>query len=343
MGQRPPRPRRADDQASRPGDDDLRAPATLDVAAITAAIARRAGFACPASTTVRRLFDGLGDGMPGVVIDRYGPSLRLELWAGAWPAGVDAAVAVLAGLPGVTGVVCVLRTGAGRSELRVASGQVPEAEVVLEAGLRYLVRVGDSDAVGTGIFVDQREGRRLVREGARGRPALNLFAHAGAFGVAAAAGGASRVDHCDMARKCATWAATNLALNGHDPRAHRFFVDDALQILKKMARKQAGYGVIACDPPTQGTRRDGSHFVLRRSLVELATDGCRALDDGGLLILSCNDRDVPVSEVLEAAHAGGHAAQRKVASVGELALPDDITAANAPRGRPMRGAVVRLA
>lgn len=299
------------------------------------------------ATDVRRLVDGEGDGLEGVVVDRFAHIVRVELWASEWPGSEDD-VAAAWGLPallapfGVTGLVAVLRTAAGRSVQRVLWGTVPEAHVAHEDGMRLLVRVADERAVGAGVFVDQRLGRRLVRDAARGRTVVNLFAHAGAFGVAAAVGGAARVDHVDMAKKCAPWAAVNLALNGLDPRGHRFIVDDALQVLARLSRRPKSCGVIVCDPPTQAVRTDGSRFVLRESLDELARDACAALDDDGLLLLSCNDRDVAVSDVLAAAEAGAKSAGRIVKSLMELPLPPDITSKDAPRGRPMRGVVLRV-
>lgn len=330
-------PRRA------PGDEPARhLSVTLVSKLIDDALRRRQGFVVAAGTNLRRLIDGEGDGLSGVVADRYGHVVRVELWATAWPEGLESLAERLCTEPGVTAVVVVLRTAAGSSQQRVLRGVVPEAHVVTEAGMRLLVRVADERAVGSGVFVDQREGRRLVREASRGRVVVNLFAHAGAFGVAAAVGGAARVDHVDMAKKTAPWAATNLALNGFDPRGHRFIVDDALQVLAKLARKKGGNGVIVCDPPTQAVRKDGSRFVLRTSLAELAEHGCAALDDDGLLVLSCNDRDVPVEHVLAAAAEGARAAGRVVRSLVELPLPQDCTSVGAPRGRPMRGAVLRL-
>ncbi|HEY1100491.1 MAG TPA: class I SAM-dependent methyltransferase, partial [Myxococcota bacterium] len=304
MPRRPP-PDARSSSSSRPARDDDPPSRSLAVELVPAriddALGRRHGFVVAPATTVRRLIDGEGDDLPGVVVDRYGPVVCVELWAVDWPARLEAFADRLLAEPGVTAVVAVLRTGAGTSEQRVLRGTVPEAQVVVEAGCRYLVRVADERAVGSGIFVDQREGRRLVRAASRGVAVVNLFAHAGAFGVAAAVGGAARVDHVDMAKKTAPWAATNLALNGIDPRGHRFIVDDALQVLAKLARRRGGYGVVVCDPPTQGVRKDGSRFVLRHSLAELAEHGCAALEDGGLLLLSCNDRDVPVAAVLAAA------------------------------------------
>lgn len=298
-----------------------------------------------AAVDVLRLIDGEGDGLPGVVLDRYGPIARLELWAAHWPDDDDTSDLGLRALLeplGIRAAVAVLRTAAGRSTQRKLFGEVPEAHVVHEDGLRFLVRVFDDRAVGSGVFVDQRLGRRHVRDAARGRVVVNLFAHAGAFGVAAAVGGAARVDHVDMAKKCAPWSATNLALNGIDPRGHRFIVDDALLVLAKMARKPKSCGVVVCDPPTQAVRTDGSRFVLADSLAELAGHACRALDDDGLLLLSCNDRDVPVQAVLAAAEAGAKDAHREVRSLVELPLPPDVTSKDAPRGRPMRGILLQL-
>ncbi len=336
---RPPRP-------ARPGAAPApAAPTVVDVIdgeRVRAALARRDGFDVPPTTDVRRLVDGDGDELAGVVVDRYGAVARVELWSARWPTNLDEIVRALVDGARVEAVVAVLRTGAGRSEQRVLRGVVPAAHVVHESGLRFLVRVADEDAVGAGVFVDQREGRALVRAAARGRVVVNLFAHAGAFGVAAAVGGAARVDHVDMAKKCAPWAAANLALNGIDPRRHRFIVDDALVVLARLAKK-GGVGVVVCDPPTQAVRNDGSRFVLQESLHELARDGCAALDDGGLLLLSCNDRSVPVQRVLDEAARGARLAGRSVDRIVELPLPADVTSRDHPRARPMRGVVVRLA
>jgi 23S rRNA (cytosine1962-C5)-methyltransferase len=340
---RPPPERRR--TALREAASSTSTTVTLDRALVREAIARRASLVTSSAVDVLRLVDGEGDGLPGVVLDRYGPVARLELWAARWPDDDDTSdlglQALLAPL-GVRAAVAVLRTAAGRSTQRRLHGEVPEAHVVHEDGLRFLVRVFDDKAVGAGVFVDQRLGRRIVRERARGRVVVNLFAHAGAFGVAAGVGGAARVDHVDMAKKCAPWAATNLALNGLDPRSHRFIVDDALQVLARLSRRPRSCGVVVCDPPTQAVRTDGSRFVLKDSLAELAEHACLALDDGGLLLLSCNDREVPVEAVLAAADAGARAARREVKTLVELPLPPDITSKDAPKGRPMRGVLLTL-
>ncbi len=295
-------------------------------------------------TDVYRLVHDAADGVPGVVVDRYGPVARVELYDPGLVGEVDAIARALGdAVPGLEGVVALSRDRRGKGRLWIAAGKVPAAHVVFEDGWRYLVRTADEDAVGTGVFVDHREGRRMARARAFGRPALNLFAHAGGFGVALATGGASRVDHVDAARKCAPWAALNLSLNGFDPRAHRFLVDDALKVLRRAARRGPRYGVIVCDPPTTALDPKGKRFLARERLHELAEDACRALLDGGALVLSTNDRGVLVDDVAAEARRGAKAAGRTVRDVLEVPLGPDLPSSRDAALRPMRGVCLEVA
>ncbi len=281
-----------------------------------------------AGTDVYRAFDG-GD----VVVDVYGPVARVEVWARRWPGGLDELVRAHA--PDLAHAVAFLRPAGGKTELRVLRGDPPAAHVVHEDGVRLLVRCADEDAAGAGVFVDHREGRAFVKANARGRAVLNLFAHAGAFGAAAVVGGAARVDHVDAAKKCAPWAALNLALNGEDPKKHRFLVDDALAVARKMARKGPAYGVVVCDPPTTALRPGGARFHVERDLEGLAADCLRALLPGGALVLSCNDRALSVDDVAAVARAAAAAAGRVLDDVSEVPLPPDV------KTQSMRGVIAR--
>lgn len=316
--------------------------------AVAEAIARRrAGTArarIGAGTSVYRLVHGSADGVPDVVVDRYGDVARVELYDDARERDLDdIARALVDAGEGKQAVVALVRARRPRDHrLFAVRGAPPAAHVVYEDGMRLLVRTAEADAVGTGVFVDHREGRRLVRAHARGGRVLNLFAHAGAFGVAAVRGGAARVDHVDAARKCARWGAFNYALNGEDPRRHRFLVDDAFKVLARAARRGPTYRVIACDPPTTAIDPKGKRFLARDRLEEMAEQGARALCDGGLLLLSTNDRQVEPGAVQRALLAGAAAAGRGVARAFEIPLGPDLPAGGSERLRPMRGAALRL-
>lgn len=317
------------------------------VHAARAAAARRRALAIATGSDVLRLVDDAADGCEGLVVDRYGPVLRLELRSRQWPAPLDALARELVADTGAQHAVGLLRWAGGRSEMKVLAGDPPPAHVVHEAGVRLLVRTVEPEAVGTGVFVDQREGRARVRARAAGAVVMNLFAHAGAFGAAAAMGGAARVDHVDAARKCAQWAALNLALNGEDPRRHRFLVDDALAVVARAARRAERAGpaidIIICDPPTTAVRPDGTRFHVEQHLHELARDCLRALKPGGALLLSTNARDLQVDDVAARVQRGAVDAGRRLAAVDEVRLPPDLPSAADRALRPMRGVWVTLA
>lgn len=349
--------------------------------AVRAALARRAHL----RDDVVRLVDGRADDVDGLVVDRYGPIVRVEAYDEAWlsrlhdvadlvvadaaaraervvagaapqairvfvadageapPSSAVPATDAVRGPPRFPVVVGLHRKPRGKVDVIPLRGAAPAAHVVHEDGARYLVRCAEPDAAGAGLFVDHREGRRRVRAHAQGRPVLNLFAHAGAFGVVAALGGASRVDHVDAAKKCAPWAALNLALNGIDPKQHRFLVDDALKVLARAAKKGPQYGLIVVDPPTTAVRPDGARFHVEKHLVELADQACAALLPGGALILSTNARGVQVADVVEIAKGAAWAARRTAKLVEEIPLGADLPSRADPATRPMRGAFMILA
>lgn len=314
---------------------------------VLAAVRRRRALALPAATDVFRLVDDDADGCHGLVVDRYGAVLRLEVRGPALPPGSGELVAALIAETGASAVVARLRTAGGESALVRLFGEPPSVHVVHEAGLRYAVRTSDEEAAGAGLFVDQREGRRLVHAAARGVAVLNLFAHAGAFGVAAAAGGAARVDHVDVSRRCAQWAVLNLALNGVDPRAHRFLVEDALDVLERAERRGPAYGVVVLDPPTTATRKAkggrARRFHVEHQLPLLVEQALAALLPGGLLVASTNHRGLSVDAVRELVRRAADQRGVALAALDELPLPVDVPSARDAALRPMRGVTARLA
>src|SRR5688572_16173643 len=117
---------------------------------------------------VLRLVDDEGDECPDIIVDRYGPVLRIELKARSWPSHIDNIARALAAEAGTDHVVGLLRKAGGKSDQRILFGDPPRAHVVNERGVRLLVKTAEEDAAGTGVFVDYREGRALVAARARG-------------------------------------------------------------------------------------------------------------------------------------------------------------------------------
>lgn len=158
-----------------------------------------------------------------------------------------------------------------------------------EGGLRFLVNF--TDYLDTGLFLDQRLTRALVRELAHGRHFLNLFAYTGTATVYAAAGGAASTTTVDMSRSYVDWARKNLALNGYSDARHHYIQADCLEWLQQVAQVRQRYGLIFLDPPTfSNSARMDDTLDVQRDHVALLTDATRLLAPDGVLIFSNNLR-----------------------------------------------------
>ncbi len=240
----------------------------------------------PPATTAWRVVNGAGDGLPGIVVDRYGPLAVLRLYGACWEPFIDDLIETLRGLPGIHTVVRRLgvRRVDGDDGLEHLHGApTPATLVVEEAGLRFLVRpeVGQK----TGLFIDQREHRIRVGRCARGVDVINLFAYTGGFSVHAAAGGARRVVTVDIAPDAIEDAKENFRLNGLPVDQHGFEVADAFAWTPPTPA-----GLVICDPPNLSTGRK-SDSRARTAYRDLATrSGQMVTEDGVLATASCTAR-----------------------------------------------------
>ncbi len=161
---------------------------------------------------------------------------------------------------------------------------------VAEGGLGFWVNF--TDYLDTGLFLDHRLTRELVRELARGRDFLNLFAYTGSVSVYAAAGGAGRTTSVDMSRTYLDWAQRNLALNGFTGEAHETVQADCVEWLAQQSeRPRKRYGLIFLDPPTHSrSKRMQGDFDVQRDHVQMIRQAMRLLQHDGVLIFSNNYR-----------------------------------------------------
>ncbi len=153
-------------------------------------------------------------------------------------------------------------------------------------GLRFLVNL--SDYLDSGLFLDHRLTRELLRELADGRDFLNLFAYTGSASVYAAAGGAKSTTTVDMSSTYCNWAKQNLELNGFSGHQHQVISADCLTWLHQTAHK---YSLIFLDPPTfSNSKKMADCFDIQRDHVELILTACSLLSSDGVLIFSNNLR-----------------------------------------------------
>lgn len=166
--------------------------------------------------------------------------------------------------------------------------------VVEESGLKFGVNL--SDYLDTGLFLDHRLTRQMVREKAAGKKVLNLFAYTGSFSVYAAAGGAEEVITVDLSRTYLQWSERNMQLNGFaDDKKYRYVHADVKQYLKEIT--PGHFDIIVMDPPTfSNSQRMKDILDIQRDHVELINDCLMGLKPGGLLYFSTNSRKFVLEE-----------------------------------------------
>jgi len=154
----------------------------------------------------------------------------------------------------------------------------------LERTLRYGIDFGAGYSVG--LFIDQRENRRFVRDIAP-RTLLNCFAYTCSFSVAAATVGAATVS-IDLSKKSLARGRENFALNSLPTNDHRFLADDVMEVLPRLARKGEKFEVIVLDPPTFSRSKRGKAFQVEKDFETLLLAALEVAERQAKILLSTN-------------------------------------------------------
>ncbi|MGH8635427.1 MAG: class I SAM-dependent rRNA methyltransferase [Burkholderiales bacterium] len=296
-------------------------------------------------TGAMRLVHGESDGLPGVVADRYGDTVVLQLTsAGAerWREAIadallevsgasriwersDAEVRVLEGLPPVTAAL----RGA-REPTRIAiSEQGLQFEIDLERGHK------------TGFYLDQRDNRRRVRMLARGRDVLDAFCYSGGFALNALAGGAKSVIAVDSSADALVLARSNAELN--KLAQAEWLEGDVFQLLRRFRDQGRSFDLVVLDPPKFAPTAAHAGKAAR-AYKDINLLAFKLLRPGGLLVtFSCSGG---VSADLFQKIVAGSALDAGVqAQIIERLGPgaDHPVALNFPEGDYLKGLVCRVA
>jgi len=167
---------------------------------------------------------------------------------------------------------------------------------VNEAGLCF--RVNLSDYLDTGLFLDARKKRALIKIDAAGKTVLNLFAYTCSLSVAAASGGAARVDSVDLSKTYLDWGKVNFALNGLEEKDNfNFFKSDVFQFLGQAARNGSRWDLIILDPPSfSNSKKMKSSMDIRRDYFNLIQSCLPLLRPEGTLWFSSNAKGIRLDE-----------------------------------------------
>ena len=277
-----------------------------------------------------RLINAESDGLPGIVVERYGDYLVSQLYSSAVSNLrddlYDALVEELA--PKAIYEQRRYRSLGGEAPRQAGAdlvrGSAAPVEIeVQEDDLKFVVDV--TAPLSTGLFADLREGRRAVRQWASGRRVLNLFSYTGAISVYAQAGGATEVCAIDVAAKAHARARRNFSASGFDPEKPEHIVGDVFKVLARFVERGRTFDMVVVDPPAfaSAAARGGKPWSAMRDYSELITAALDVTAPGGMLVAASSTHKMTLDEFERALADGAVNAGTRLQIIDRRPLPPD--------------------
>ena len=295
-------------------------------------------------TNALRVVHGESDGLPGLVVDRYGDVLVAQFLAAGVERWRDAILDTLMTLTG-----CAALFERSDAEVRKLEGLEPRVGFargnkdarrcpIVEHGLNFRVDVAEGQK--TGFFLDQRDNRQRVRALAAGREVLDAFCYTGGFSIAALAGGAKRVIAVDSSAPALEVAKENVSANSFDVSRIAFEQTDVFAYQRQLRDRGQSFDLIVLDPPkfapTAAQARNAA-----RAYKDINLTAFRLLRPGGLLAtFSCSGG--VSAELFQSIVAGAAVDAGVEAKILERfgAAPDHPVALEFPEGDYLKGLLV---
>jgi 23S rRNA (cytosine1962-C5)-methyltransferase len=257
-----------------------------------------------------RLIYGEADHLPGLVVDRYGDLLVIQILTAGMERVLETVMAALRHT--VQPRAIYERNDASPRKLEglelrkgFAWGEGETGLWIQEGELRFFVDVAEGQK--TGFFLDQRENRQVVKRLAEGREVLDCFCYSGGFALSAAAGGATSAIGIDLSAEAIAWAGRSAERNDLSSRC-TFTTANAFDALRAFDREGRRFGLLILDPPAFTKGRDALAGALR-GYKEINLRAMKLLTPGGILVTcSCSYHvDAPTFlQLLRAAAADAH-------------------------------------
>lgn len=225
-----------------------------------------------------RLVHGEGDALPGLVVDRYGDVLVVQLTTAGMERARDAVIEALQKVIKPSAVLLrndsSIRVLEGLGSYLEVIGELPEQIELEENGLRF--RVAAQSGQKTGWFYDQRENRARLLRYVKGMRVLDMFSYVGGWGIQAAAAGASEVLCVDASQDALTQVTANAELNNLQARV-RTQKGDAFDVLRELREAREHFDVIVLDPPA---------FIKRKKDAKAGVEAYQRINQQAMQVLS---------------------------------------------------------
>jgi 23S rRNA (cytosine1962-C5)-methyltransferase len=324
-------------------DPEARIDAAFFERRLAAALELRRVMLPEASVACARLVHAESDGLPGLVVDRYGDRLVLAASSAGAARHRESIAACLAALTGVASIYersdsdAVQLEGLSPRSGPLLGGEPETSAIALEAGLRFTVDVRAGHK--TGFYLDQRDNRALVRALAHGRDVLDCFSYSGGFALNAVRGGAKSVLAVDSSEPALALCEHNAVQNGMQLERQRA---DVFEWLRKARDSRRSFDLIVLDPPKLAPSARLAERAAR-AYKDLNLLAFKLLRPGGLLAtFSCSGGISPeLFQKIVAGAAVDAGVDAKIARKLQ-AGPDHPIALQFPEGEYLKGLLCRV-
>lgn len=267
-----------------------------------------------------RLVFGEADSLPGIVVDLYHQFAVVVTYSKSLGSMAARLAPIISKVTGCQGVVRRSKTDAGVS-LQLLSGEMPPDVIEIEeCGMRLLARSRAGQK--TGLFFDHRENRRYVREQARGRRVLNLYAYTGGFSVAAALGGAVAVTSVDIAAPAIEDCVDNFRRNGLSDFPHRALARDVVSFLEEEKKAGVKYDLVVCDPPSFAKNRTQLR-AAEKAYRRVMSEALGVVEPGGLFCAASCTSQVGPEAFRRAINDAARKARVRFQVIRDIGQPSD--------------------
>ncbi len=270
----------------------------------------------PNKTNTYRLINSEGDGLPGLIVDRFAEILVAQMHT----AGIERLRSrLIDALMEETDTRGILlrndsqsrrREGLELEEPQVVTGGIPMQVTVRENNVLFLVDPWQGQK--TGFFLDQRDKREALRKYTQAKRVLNCFSYSGSFSVyAALTSEKTRVTSVDISAPAIESARQNFILNGLDPNHHQFLVADVFDYLEQAQGAGEQFDVVVLDPPAFAKTQSARAQALK-AYRRLNTLGMQVLRPGGILLTCSCSGVIGMNDLLGALSQSAQRLQRTV-------------------------------
>jgi len=271
----------------------------------------------PASTNAYRLIQSEGDGLPGLVVDRYADFLVAQVHTRGMELLWPLLAAPLLEETGARGILlrndsqARRREGLTVEEPVVAVGEVPDQVLIRENGVQFRVDLWHGQK--TGFFLDQRDKREALRKYAHGsKRVLNCFSYTGGFSVyAALTDHETHTTSVDVSAPAMEAARQHFLLNDLNLDNHVFVVADVFDYLEETQSRGEQFDIVVLDPPAFA-KNQGARSQALKAYRRLNTLGMQVLRSGGILLTCSCSGVVGMDDLLGAISLSGQRLHRSV-------------------------------